>query len=303
MHRAHRQVHFLYPLIDNLHKQTKANMKLFTLLVTLSLFSSTLTTNAQTQRLARTPKAAKKPGYTLLYSDEFNGTGKPDSTKWTFEARPKGWVNGEQQTYTDATRDNAVLRDGNLVITGKKDYPTGDTSAPWSSARLISKNKMDFLYGKIEVRAKLPKARGSWPAIWMMPTESKYGKWPRSGELDIMEHIGNKLDSVFSSVHTESKNWMNGGLQSGTRIVKDVNTTFHVYGLDWTPDSLVFTYDGQQCFTMVNPKTNAKDWPFDQPFYIILNVAIGGGLGGAITDEDWPDSMVVDWVRVYQKNK
>lgn len=118
-----------------------------------------------------------------------------------------------------------------------------------------------------------------------------------------MEHIGHKLDSVFSSVHTESKNWMNHGLLSGTRILPDVSTTFHIYGLEWTEDSVRFTYDGKHCFTFVNPKTNAKDWPFDQKFYVILNVAIGGGLGGAIVDGDWPDSMEVDWVRVYQKRQ
>ncbi|WP_262891974.1 glycoside hydrolase family 16 protein [Filimonas zeae] len=274
-----------------IHLHTIAMVTLFSLLLPC------------TPILAQRNKAKAPAGYQLIYSDEFNGTGKADSTKWTYEVLPKGWANHEEQTYTNATHDNAVLRNGCLVITGKKDYPTGDSSAPWSSARLISKNKMDFLYGKVEVRAKLPRARGSWPAIWMMPTESKYGRWPRSGELDIMEHIGHKRDSVFSSVHTESKNWMNKGLLSGTRILQNTTTDFHVYGLEWTADSVRFTYDGQPSFTFVNPKTNPKDWPFDQKFYIILNVAIGGGLGGAITDSDWPDSMEVDYVRVYQKER
>lgn len=273
------------------------------LLTALLLLGTAATHNAgaqQNQPDNRKPPQHKK-GYTLVYNDEFNGTGPADSTKWTYEVLRKGWANNEEQTYTDATHDNAVQSNGCLVITGKKDFPTGDTAVPWSSARIIGKNKMDFLYGKVEVRAMLPHARGSWPAIWMMPTESKYGRWPRSGELDIMEHIGNKPDSVFSSVHTEARNWMNHGLQSGTRVLKNTTTTFHVYGLEWNADSIQFTYDDVPVYTMVNPKTNPKDWPFDQKFYIILNVAIGGGLGGKITESDWPDKMLVDYVRVYQK--
>ncbi|BAV06903.1 Beta-glucanase, GH16 family [Filimonas lacunae] len=253
-------------------------------------------------RFQQQQKPKAPTGYHLVYADEFNGTGKPDTTKWTWEARPKGATNNEEQVYTDNTRDNATLRNGCLIITGKKDYPTKDTAAPWSSARLVSRHKMDFLYGKVEVRAKLPRARGSWPAIWLMPTESLYGRWPRSGEIDIMEHTGNNYGTVLSSVHTENRNWMNGGNLTRDKHLINVDTTFHIYALEWTADSLRFTYDDIHCYTFVNPNTRSpKDWPFDQKFYVILNVAIGGMMGGAITDADWPDSMVVDYVRVYQK--
>lgn len=241
------------------------------------------------------------PNWTMIYSDEFDVAGKPDPTKWTVDPKPKGWINGEQQVYTDTTHDNAKVRNGELVITGKRDYPTGDSTAPWSSARLISQNKMDFRYGKVAVRAKLPRARGSWPAIWLMPTTSAYGAWPKSGELDIMEHVGNNFGTVLSTVHTQNNNWTNGSHLSASKKIMDADTVFHVYAMEWTPDSIRFTYDSVKCYTYVNPHTDWKDWPFDQQFHIILNVAIGGGMGGTITPADFPDSMTVDYVRVYQK--
>lgn len=241
------------------------------------------------------------PNWTLIYSDEFTTDGLPDATKWTIDARPKGWINGEQQVYTDATHNNARVRNGNLVITGKKDFPTGNPDAPWSSARVISQGKMDFLYGKAEMRAKLPRARGSWPAFWLMPTTSAYGAWPKSGEVDILEHVGNTFGKAMCAVHTENKNWTNGGNLGGNQLMPDVDTVYHVYGVEWSPDSLRFTHDGVGFYTYVNPQTNWKDWPFDKPFFVILNIAIGGGMGGTIVDADWPDSMQVDYVRISQK--
>lgn len=241
------------------------------------------------------------PNWTMIYNDEFNIDGLPDRSKWTVDPKPKAWINGEQQVYTDTTHDNARVRNGDLVITGKRDFPNGGTTDPWSSARVISQNKMDFLYGKVEVRAKLPKARGSWPAIWMMPTSSVYGGWPKSGEIDILEHIGNQLGRVMSTVHTENNNWQNNGHLSGYRMFPDAHTNYHTYSLEWSPDSLVFTFDSLHIYTYRNPHTDWKDWPFDQKFHIILNLAIGGGMGGTIVQADWPDSMNVDYVRVYQK--
>lgn len=241
------------------------------------------------------------PNWTMIYNDEFDTDGLPDRSKWTVDPKPKAWINGEQQVYTDTTHDNARVRNGSLVITGKKDFPTGVPTEPWSSARLISQGKMDFLYGKVEVKAKLPKARGSWPAIWLMPTSSAYGAWPRSGEIDIMEHVGNNFGKAMSTVHTQNNNWTNGGHLTGQRTLPDAHTNYHVYALEWSPDSLVFTYDSVHVYTYRNPGTDWKDWPFDQKFHIILNVAIGGGMGGNIVEGDWPDSMSVDYVRVYQK--
>lgn len=241
------------------------------------------------------------PNWTLIFADEFNGNGKPDRTKWTVDPHPKGWINGEQEVYTDSTHDNAMVRNGHLVITGKKDFPTGKTTEPWSSARLITQGKFDFLYGKVEVRARLPRAHGSWPAIWLMPTTSAYGGWPKSGELDIMEHVGNNFGTVLSTIHTQNHNWTNGGGISNSKKMMDVDTAYHVYAMEWAPDTIRFRYDSTQILSYANPHTDWKDWPFDQKFYLILNVAIGGGMGGSIVDADWPDSMLVDYARVYQK--
>ena len=202
--------------------------------------------------------------------------GLPDRSKWTVDPKPKGWINGEQQVYTDTTHDNIRVVDGKLIIKGKKDYPNGNTTEPWSSGRMISQNKMDFLYGKVEVSAKLPRARGSWPAIWLMPTTSAYGGWPRSGEIDIMEHIGNNYGNAMSTVHTQNNNWTNGGHLSGSRNIPDAADNYHLYALEWSPDSLRFTFDSVHVYTYANPHTDWKDWPFDQKFHIILNVAIGG---------------------------
>jgi len=244
---------------------------------------------------------AGNPNWTLVFSDEFTGSGIPDLAKWKVDPKPKGWLNGEKQVYTDTSYDNARVKDGNLVIVGKKDYPNIITDEPWSSARVITQNKFDFQYGKVEVRARLPRARGSWPAIWLLPTTTTYGAWPKSGEIDIMEHVGNNFGRVLSTVHTENNNWTNNGHLSNTLTMPDVDTVYHVYAMEWTADSLRFTYDSTHCYTYVNPKTDWKDWPFDQRFYLILNVAIGGGMGGSITDADWPDSMSVDYVHIYQK--
>lgn len=242
------------------------------------------------------------PNWTLIYSDDFNTTDSlPDPTKWTIDARPKGWINSEEQVYTDATHDNVRIRNGNLVITGKRDFPTNNPDEPWSSGRVISQGKMDFLYGKVEIRGKLPRARGSWPAFWLMPTASAYGYWPKSGEIDIMEHVGNAFGKATCAVHTENKNWKNGGDLGGNHIMPDLDTVYHVYGVEWSPDSLRFTHDGVGFYTYVNPQTDWKDWPFDKPFYVIMNITIGGGYGGNIVEADWPDSMLVDYVRISQK--
>lgn len=241
------------------------------------------------------------PNWTLIYRDEFDYEGQPDPAKWTIDPRSKGWINSEEQVYTDSSHNNARVRNGNLVITGKKDYPTGDPAAPYSSARVISLGKMEFLYGKAEMRAKLPRARGSWPAFWLMPTTNAYGNWPKSGEVDILEHVGNTFGKAMCAVHTENKNWTNGGNLGGNQMLTDLDTVYHVYGVEWSPDSLRFTHDGVGFYTYVNPHTDWKDWPFDKPFYMIMNIAMGGGMGGQIVDADWPDSMLVDYVRISQK--
>lgn len=235
----------------------------------------------------------------LVWSDEFNYTGLPDSAKWSYDTGAHGWGNNEKQFYTKERLQNANVKNGVLNITVLKENYEG---AGFTSARLVSKNKGDWTYGRFEIKAKMPKGRGLWPAIWMLPTDWKYGNWPVSGEIDIMEHVGYLPDSVFGTVHTGAYNHIIG-TQKGTKTFrKDLSDAFHVYALDWNDNEIKIFVDDELYFIYKNEKSTHQEWPFDQPFYMILNVAVGGNWGGknGIDENIFPQSMQVDWVRVYQ---
>lgn len=244
--------------------------------------------------------------YTLVWSDEFDTAGHPDADKWSYDVgdgcpRICGWGNNEQEYYTEQTLKNARVDDGHLIIEAHKET-IGKRN--YSSARLITKGKGDWTYGKIEVRAKNPSGTGTWPAIWMLPTENKYGGWPGSGEIDIMEHVGYASDSIFSTVHTLAYNHMHGTQRGGSKAIPDSESAFHVYGIDWKKDKIDFQIDGSTIFTFENEQKSLKEWPFDQDFHLILNLAVGGHWGGkyGVDDNIWPQSMLVDYVRVYKKD-
>lgn len=235
----------------------------------------------------------------LVWSDEFNYTGLPDSAKWSYDTGAHGWGNNEKQFYTKERLQNANVKNGVLNITVLKENYEG---AGFTSARLVSKNKGDWTYGRFEIKAKMPKGRGLWPAIWMLPTDWKYGNWPVSGEIDIMEHVGYLPDSVFATVHTKAYNHING-TQKGTKTFrKDLSDTFHVYALDWNQNEIKIFIDSELYFIYKNENKTFGEWPFDQPFHLILNVAVGGNWGGknGIDENIFPQSMQIDWVRVYQ---
>jgi beta-glucanase (GH16 family) len=237
----------------------------------------------------------------LVWYDEFNYNGLPDSTKWSFatDRNNIGWGNNELQWYTDSKPENANVGGGTLKITAIKEPINGKK---YSSARLTTKNKASWKYCKVEVRAKLPTGRGTWPAIWMMPQESIYGGWPKSGEIDIMEHVGFNPDTVFSTVHTGKFNHMIG-TQVGKKIeVPTATTNFHVYSMEWEENEIRSYVDGKHYFTFKNNGQGFEAWPFDQPFHIILNLAIGGGLGGkkGVDDTLFPHVYEIDYVRVYK---
>jgi len=247
-------------------------------------------------------KTAAADEWRLVWSDEFDTEGLPDTTKWSYATRGNawGWGNNEKQWYTVADADNAYIRDGILTITAIKEPTSGKD---YSSARLTSKGKGDWKYCKVEVKAKMPEGRGTWPAIWMMPTENVYGNWPKSGEIDIMEHVGYNIDTVFSTVHTERFNHTKG-TQVGQRIKLPTATTeFHVYSMEWNENEIRSFVDGKHYFTFKNNGEGFEAWPFDQPFHLILNLAIGGGLGGkkGIDDSLFPHQFYIDYVRVYQR--
>nr|WP_321409530.1 glycoside hydrolase family 16 protein [uncultured Carboxylicivirga sp.] len=239
--------------------------------------------------------------YQLVWSDEFEYSGLPDSTKWSYdiEGNAWGWGNNELQTYTSADINNAEVLNGKLFITAVKE---DSISKPYTSARLISKGKGDWLYGKIEVKAKLPGGKGIWPAIWMLPTDWEYGGWPESGEIDIMEHVGYEPDSVYFTVHTESYNHGIGTQKSQAVYEPDAEHVFHVYGIEWTPKKIDFYLDENKVFTFKNEGKTYAEWPYDKRFHLLLNVAVGGGWGGkhGVDDSIFPCQMVVDYVRVYQ---
>jgi len=241
--------------------------------------------------------------YELVWSDEFNGT-ELDLSNWTHEIGGNGWGNNELQYYTDSTK-NSYVQDGSLFIKLlKEDY--GDNN--YTSARLVTKGKQDFLYGKFEMRAKLPSGKGTWPAFWMMPTDSYYGGWPDSGEIDIMEHVGYDMNHVHHSIHTEFFNHPNNTQKGDSAYHENVDTVFHTYSLEWLPDKLMYYVDGTLYFTYdVNQFDCVKKghWPFDKDFFMILNIAFGGFWGGAqgIDTTLTEATYEIDYVRVYQDSR
>ena len=238
---------------------------------------------------------------TLVWSDEFDNTGLPDPSKWSYDTdgNSGGWGNNEKQYYTSGRLQNSEVKGGFLSINAiKEDYQ----GFKYTSARLITKSKGDWLYGRIEIKAKLPEGRGMWPAIWMLPTDWAYGGWPASGEIDIMENVGYDPYVIVASAHTQSYYHSIGTQKSNRMTVADCYTNFHVYALEWEASEYRVYVDDTLYFTFKNEGTGYKVWPFDKRFHLLLNVAVGGNWGGAqgIDDTIFPRSMIVDYVRVYK---
>lgn len=236
----------------------------------------------------------------LVWSDEFNYTGLPDPSKWGYDTGNGGFGNNELQNYTVSRLENARVENGNLIIEARRDWHDG---IEYSSARMVTRNKGDWLYGRVEVRAKLPTAgRGTWPAIWMLPTDWEYGGWPKSGEIDIMENVGYDPNIVHGTVHTEAYNHTKNTQLAGKVEKFNYASEFHIYAINWTEDKIDFFIDDELYFTHVN-HGGFEEWPFDKRFHLILNMAVGGDWGGAqgVDSSIWPKQMQVDYVRVYDK--
>jgi len=253
------------------------------------------------QIMAQKTKSAFKK---LVWSEEFNYTGLPDSTKWGYDhgnGCPDicGWGNRELEYYTWNRKENARVEGGNLVIEARKEEMGG---MKYTSARLQTKNKGDWKYGRIEVRAQIPAGKGMWPAIWLLPTKWEYGGWPKSGEIDIMENVGYWPDSIMGTVHTNAYNGMLGTQKTRGISIKNSNKTFHVYAIEWTAEELIFFVDGKEYNRFKNEHKDFASWPFDKAFHLVMNIAVGGDWGGkyGVDDGVFPQRMVVDWVRVYQ---
>ena len=237
----------------------------------------------------------------LVWSDEFNGNGLPDSTKWGFE---KGYLaNHELQYYTVGRLQNILLKDGLLQITARNDsLKNGNEVYPITSARINTKGKADWTYGRIEVRAQFPSSLGTWPAIWMLGSDIDQTGWPACGEIDILEHVGYMPDTVHFNVHTEKYNHVKHTNKGTKLFYKAPYSDFHVYAIEWFPDHIDWYMDAKKVFTYTNEKTGVAAWPFDKPQYLILNLAFGGDWGGSkgINLASLPQTFLIDYVRVYE---
>ncbi len=252
----------------------------------------------------------------LVWSDEFED-GTLDEEKWSINVWPARKVNDEDQAYT-ARAKNLRVEDGNLVIEAHKEDYEG---AEYTSGRVHSSGKGDFLYGRFEVRARLPQGQGTWPAIWMLPSDpfryattcdegsdwqgsKNCNAWPNSGEIDIMEHVGYQMGHIHGTVHNEAYYWLKWEQRKGRILIDDVDEDFHVYSLEWTPERIDVFVDDSHYFTYINENSGWQVWPYDQPFHVILNIAVGGAwgrAGGPIDDSIFPQTMEVDYVRVYER--
>ena len=230
----------------------------------------------------------------LVWEENFNGSDL-EMASWNFETGDGcpllcGWGNNERQIYT---KKNHRVKDGLLYISAKKE---GDR---YTSSKITTQGKKEFQYGKIELRAKLPLGKGLWPAFWMLGSNTKSVGWPRCGEIDILEYVGKEPEYIFTSLHTPASH----GKTINTRKdrVEGIEEGFHTYAINWSAESIEFLIDGNSFYTFSPKIKNEEIWPFDKPFYMILNLAIGGNFGGPEVDDSiFPQEFVIDYIRVYQ---
>jgi licheninase len=235
-----------------------------------------------------------------VWGDEFEGQGLPNSDKWSYETGGDGWGNQEEQYYTREDTANARVENGHLIIEARKESFQGNA---YTSARLNS--EASWKYGRFEIRAKLPGGRGTWPALWMLADEDTYGDqyWPDNGEMDIMEHVGYDAGVIHGTIHTEAFNHIDDTDKGGSITVPTATSDFHDYAMEWTPNEIRVFVDGERYFTFQNrDQYDWQEWPFDQEFHLLMNIAVGGTWGGAegIDDSAFPEHMVIDHVRVYK---
>lgn len=230
----------------------------------------------------------------LLFEENFDGPSL-NVNNWNFELGDGcpdlcGWGNDERQIYT---RNNISFVDGNLVITAKLEDDA------YTSARINTKGKIEVQYGSIEVRAKVPPGYGLWPAIWMLGNDIDTNTWPGCGEIDIMEYVGKEPGVIYTTLHTPDGYGDNGS--SKKTSIENVESDFHVYRADWTAESIDLHIDGKKVYSFSPEEKNKNTWPYDKPFYLLLNMAIGGNFGGPEVDDSiFPAEFAIDYVRIYK---
>jgi beta-glucanase (GH16 family) len=253
-----------------------------------------------TPTTAPTPAPAPGGGYRLVWADEFDRDGAPDPSHWSYDVGGHGWGNDELQFYTSDRRENARVEGGRLVIEARREAWEGQR---YTSARLVSNGKGDWTYARIEVRARLPAGRGSWPAIWTLGSTTPL-RWPDDGEIDIMEHVGFDPGVVHASIHTQRYNHVQNTQRTAQTMVPDAMDGFHTYVTEWTADRIQTSVDGRVYFDFARePQNGRAAWPFDARQHLLLNVAVGGNWGGqrGVDDATLPYRFEIDYVRVYQQ--
>lgn len=241
---------------------------------------------------------ADGPNWQLVWSDEFDAAGRPDEAKWALDTGGHGFGNQELQYYTGRP-ENVRIRDGKLIIEARKEEHAGNE---YTSAKLVTKGKASWKYGRIVVRARLPQGRGTWPAIWMLPDTPSL-QWPDDGEIDVMEHVGHDPGVVHASIHSRAYNHLQGTQKTSKTKLSDNGEGFHVFAVEWSEDQIDFFVDRRRYHRVVNERLGPDKWPFDKGFYLILNMAIGGTWGGSVDEACLPQRMEVDYVRVYQRSR
>ena len=237
--------------------------------------------------------------WSLVWSDEFDSEGLPDSQKWDYE---EGFIRNNEAQYYTRRPQNARLEGGNLVIEALKE---SYQDAEITSASLVTKGKAEWTFGRFEVRAQLPTGRGTWPAIWLLGANIDTVGWPRCGEIDVMENVGFEPNTIHVNIHTEAYNHVKRTNKGASTYLEEPYAGFHIYAIEWLADRIDFYVDGGKIFTFWNEKTGVEAWPYDKPHYLILNLAIGGSWGGmqGIDEAAFPHKFLIDYVRVYQAER
>lgn len=245
----------------------------------------------------------ERMGMQLVWEDQFNKEGLPDSSNWSYDLgdgcpNACGWGNNELQWYTQDHK-NARVEGGRLIIQAHRD---SINDKGFSSSRLVSKHKGDWKYGYFEIKAKLPKGLGTWPAIWMLSSDWQYGGWPESGEIDIMEHVGFDQDVVHGTVHTKAFNHIKGTQLGAQKLVEGASEGFNLYAIHWQEEKIDFYINDELYFSFPKKSDSFEEWPFDQDFHLILNLAVGGNWGGkeGVALDIWPQQMEIEYVKVFQ---
>lgn len=272
------------------------------MLTSVSFFLFVTNCCSQTSEPSKKSETPDIPGYQVVWADEFNYSGLPDPQKWGYDVANPGWVNNEAQAYYENRLENSRVENGKLIIEARLDNYKNNL---YSSARLVTKNRGDWTYGRFEIRAKLPYGKGTWPAIWMLPTVWNLGNksWPDNGEIDIMEHVGYDPGIIHASTHCNKYVWTKNTQKTASTNIPDAMTTFHNYVMEWDANEIKIYVDDKLYFTEQNEGKGWEYWPFFKDFHLILNIAIGGDWGGAqgIDNNIFPQRMEVEYVRVYKK--